>query len=143
MPDHNHRHFAHTLALLGASNGSLTALSRRLGLPEATVRRWSTGAHLPPPSAWLGLRAALEAAGLGEDVADLGDALLADLRAAYGLPSRWVCLCCRDVVTIEEDIICADCGSEPIEAPTVRAVDELLAVADRLALLCGSAGGGR
>lgn len=85
MSDPNHRHFAHALACLGARHGSLTALSRRLGLPEATVRRWATGAHLPPPSAWLGLRAALEAAGLGEDVPALADALGADLGAAYGL----------------------------------------------------------
>lgn len=89
MPDPNHKAFAHALALLGTRHGSLTALSRRLGLPEATVRRWSTGAHLPPPSAWLGLRAALEAAGLGEEVPALGDALLADLRDAYGLWERW------------------------------------------------------
>ena len=84
MTDTTHKAFAHALALLGARHGSLTALSRRLGLPEATVRRWSTGAHLPPPSAWLGLRAALEAAGLGEEVPALAAALSADLGAAYG-----------------------------------------------------------
>lgn len=78
--------FAHALACLGTAHGSLTALSRRIGLPEATVRRWATGAHLPPPAAWRGLCAALEQAGLGVEVAALGVALEADLRAAYGLP---------------------------------------------------------
>lgn len=87
MPDPTHRHLAHALACLGARHGSLTALSRRLGLPEATVRRWATGAHLPPPSAWLGLRAALEREGLGDEVPALADALLADLWDAYGMSS--------------------------------------------------------
>lgn len=135
MSDTNHKAFAQALACLGTRHGSLTALSRRLGLPEATVRRWATGAHLPPPSAWLGLRAALEAAGLGEEVPALEYSLEADLKEAYGMPSRWVCIGCRKTVSIDEDGACLECGGEPIEAPSVSAVESLLWTADRLASL--------
>lgn len=85
MTDSTHHHLSHALACLGARHGSLTALSRRLGLPEATVRRWATGAHLPPATAWHGLRDALEQAGLGAEVPALAGELAADLAAAYGL----------------------------------------------------------
>ena len=85
MPDPTHHHLSHALTILGARHGSLTALSRRLRLPEATVRRWATGAHLPPPSAWRGLCAALEREGLGDEVPALAGALAADIGAAYGL----------------------------------------------------------